>query len=106
MTKVPDGQRALVLQGGGSLGAYEAGAYQALYERISKTDREKGDGKPFLNIVAGTSIGAINAAIIVSYVVENGTLAVVSFLYVYNHFSHPYTWCQSKLGALHCKTFK
>src|SRR5215471_11907869 len=70
MTKVPDGQRALVLQGGGSLGAYEAGAYQALYERITKTDREKGDGKPFLNIVAGTSIGAINAAIIVSYVVE------------------------------------
>src|SRR5215467_10857878 len=73
MTKAPNGQRALVLQGGGSLGAYEAGAYQALYERISKTDREKGDGKPFLNIVAGTSIGAINAAIIVSYVVENGT---------------------------------
>ena len=73
MRGVPDGQRALVLQGGGSLGAYEAGVYQALYERISKTDREKGDGKPFLNIVAGTSIGAINAAIIVSYVVENGT---------------------------------
>ena len=73
MRGVPDGQRALVLQGGGSLGAYEAGAYQALYERISKTDREKGDGKPFLNIVAGTSIGAINAAIIVSYIVENGT---------------------------------
>ena len=74
MTKVPDGQRALVLQGGGSLGAYEAGAYQALYERISKTDREKGENnKPFLNIVAGTSIGAINAAIIKSYVVETDT---------------------------------
>jgi NTE family protein len=74
MTKVPDDQRALVLQGGGSLGAYEAGAYQAIYERITKTDREKGENnKPFLNIVAGTSIGAINAAIIVSYVVENGT---------------------------------
>jgi NTE family protein len=73
MREVPDDQRALVLQGGGSLGAYEAGAYQALYERITKTDREKGDVKPLLNIVAGTSIGAINAAIIVSYVVENGT---------------------------------
>jgi NTE family protein len=59
MAKVPDGQRALVLQGGGSLGAYEAGAYQAIYERITKTDREKGENnKPFLNIVAGTSIGA------------------------------------------------
>ncbi len=70
----PDSQRALVLQGGGSLGAYEAGAYQAIYEKITKMDKEKGEtGKPFLNIVAGTSIGAINAAIIVSYVVENNT---------------------------------
>jgi NTE family protein len=74
MGGVHDDQRALVLQGGGSLGAYEAGVYQAIYERITKTDREKGvKGKPFLNIVAGTSIGAINAAVIVSYVVENGT---------------------------------
>jgi len=32
--------------------------------------------------------------------------AVVSFSYVYNYSSHPYTGCQSKLGALHCKTFK
>jgi NTE family protein len=70
----PDSQRALVLQGGGSLGAYEAGAYEALYEKITKMDKEKGEtGKPLLNIVAGTSIGAINAAIIVSYVVENNT---------------------------------
>ena len=74
MAKLHDSQRALVLQGGGSLGAYEAGAYQAIYERITKKDKEKGEkGKPFLNIVAGTSIGAINAAIIVSYVVENNT---------------------------------
>jgi NTE family protein len=74
MGKLQDSQRALVLQVGGSLGAYEAGAYQAIYERITKTDREKGiGGKPFLNIVAGASIGAINAAIIVSYVVENKT---------------------------------
>jgi len=74
MGKLQDSQRALVLQGGGSLGAYEAGVYQALYERITKIDREKGiRDKPFLDIVAGTSIGAINAAIIVSYVVENNT---------------------------------
>jgi len=59
MAKLQDCQRALVLQGGGSLGAYEAGAYQALYERITKTDREKGVGcKPFLDIVAGTSMVA------------------------------------------------
>jgi NTE family protein len=62
MGKPQDSQRALVLQGGGSLGAYEAGAYQALYERISKKEREKGiSGRPFLDIVAGTSISAINA---------------------------------------------
>jgi NTE family protein len=74
MGQFQDNQRALVLQGGGSLGAYEAGAYQALYEKVTKADKEKGEkDKPFLNIVAGTSIGAINAAIIVSYVKENNT---------------------------------
>ena len=36
METVPDFQRVLVLQGGGSLGAYEAGAYQALYEMVTK----------------------------------------------------------------------
>src|SRR3954454_17964324 len=69
-----DFQRVLVLQGGGSLGAYEAGAYQALYEMITKQDKEKGfKDKPLLDIVAGTSIGAINAAVLVSYVMENNT---------------------------------
>ena len=70
MEKLQDSQRALVLQGGGSLGAYEAGAYQALCERVTNKDREKGlRDRPVLDIVAGTSIGTINAAIIVSYVV-------------------------------------
>ena len=74
MGKLQDSQRVLVLQGGGSLGAYEAGSYQAIYEAITKKDREKGiKDKPVFNIVAGTSIGAINSAIIVSYVVENNT---------------------------------
>ena len=50
MKEVPNTQRVLILQGGGSLGAYEAGAYQALYERITKNDREKGvKDKPFLD---------------------------------------------------------
>ena len=67
MGKFQNNQRALVLQGGGSLGAYEAGAYQALYEKVTKTDIEKGEkGRPFLDIVAGTSIGAINAAALAS----------------------------------------
>jgi len=34
MTKVPDDQRASVLQGGGSLDAHEARDYQAIYENI------------------------------------------------------------------------
>ena len=69
-----DFQRVLVLQGGGSLGAYEAGAYQALYEMVTKKDKERGfKDKPLLDIVAGTSIGAINAAVLVSYVMENNT---------------------------------
>jgi NTE family protein len=48
-----DAQRVLVLQGGGALGSYQAGAYQALCHF---------DFEP--EWVAGISIGAINAAII------------------------------------------
>jgi NTE family protein len=44
---------ALVLQGGGALGAYQAGVYQALHEAEIEP-----------NWVAGVSIGAINCAII------------------------------------------
>ena len=44
---------ALVLQGGGALGAYQAGVYQAMHEANIMPDW-----------VAGVSIGAINAAII------------------------------------------
>ena len=48
------GRIALVLQGGGALGAYQAGVYQALHEGGIEPDW-----------VSGVSIGAINAAIIV-----------------------------------------
>jgi len=44
---------ALVLQGGGALGSYQAGVFEALAERGIAIDR-----------VAGISIGAVNAAII------------------------------------------
>jgi NTE family protein len=43
----------LVLQGGGALGAYQAGVYEALSE-----------AGIYPNWIAGISIGAINAAII------------------------------------------
>ena len=65
-------QRALIFQGGGSLGAYEAGVYKATYELLSERDVKLGrEGKPLFHIVAGTSIGAMNAAVLVSYVKEN-----------------------------------
>jgi NTE family protein len=66
--------RALVLQGGGALGAFQAGAFKALYEKITKEDKENGnEERPLFDIIAGTSIGAINAAVLVSYVIENKT---------------------------------
>jgi len=46
-------ESVLVLQGGGSLGAYECGVYNALAKSNISFD-----------VIAGTSIGAINAAII------------------------------------------
>ena len=62
MTEIPNpapastpakAQRVLVLQGGGALGSYQAGAYQALCHH---------DFEP--EWIAGISIGAVNAAII------------------------------------------
>lgn len=71
---IPQKDRALVLQGGGSLGAYEAGAYKALYYWLAKKDKEEGKKKSStFNIIAGTSIGAMNAAVLTSYFVENNT---------------------------------
>ena len=48
-------RRALVLQGGGALGAYAYGAIKALYEQPNFS----------LDIITGVSIGAINAAVLV-----------------------------------------
>jgi NTE family protein len=60
-------QRALVFQGGGALGAYEAGTYQQMYKKVSK---ESTDGRLF-DIVAGTSIGAINSSVLVGHYLKN-----------------------------------
>jgi len=51
--RVPPGQVVLVLQGGGALGSYQAGVYQALHEAGMEPDW-----------IIGTSIGAINASLI------------------------------------------
>ena len=50
----PKPENVLVMQGGGSLGAYECGVYKTLVKHDIKFD-----------IIAGTSIGAVNAGIIV-----------------------------------------
>jgi len=54
------GQVVLVLQGGGALGAYQVGVYEALHEAGIEPDW-----------VIGTSIGAINAALIAGNAPEN-----------------------------------
>jgi NTE family protein len=54
------GQIVLVLQGGGALGAYQAGVYEALHESGIEPDW-----------VIGTSIGAINASLIAGNTKEN-----------------------------------
>lgn len=54
------GQVVLVLQGGGALGAYQAGVYQALH-----------DSGIAPNWVIGTSIGAVNGALIAGNRPEN-----------------------------------
>ncbi|MCI1245342.1 MAG: patatin-like phospholipase family protein [Bacilli bacterium] len=54
-------KRALVLCGGGSLGSYEVGAWKFLRER----------GLDRFDLVTGTSIGAINGALVVSGDFEN-----------------------------------
>ena len=54
------GQTVLVLQGGGGLGAYQGGVYQAMHEAGIEPDW-----------LIGTSIGAINASLIAGNKVEN-----------------------------------
>jgi NTE family protein len=58
----------LVLQGGGALGAYQAGVYQALHEHDLVPDW-----------IVGTSIGAINAALIAGNTQENRLQRVKAF---------------------------
>ena len=55
-----NGQVVLVLQGGGALGAYQGGVYQALHDAGIEPDW-----------LIGTSIGAINASIIAGNAVED-----------------------------------
>jgi len=60
-------QRALVLQGGAAMGAYEAGVYRVLYDWIY---RQIKDEENVFDILAGTSIGSINSAILLNHVLK------------------------------------
>ena len=62
------GQVVLVLQGGGALGAYQLGVYQALHEAGIEPDW-----------VIGTSIGAINASLIAGNAPERRMQALRTF---------------------------
>ncbi len=65
--KLP-GRMVLVFQGGGALGAYQVGVYQALHEARIEPDW-----------VIGTSIGAINAAIIAGNAVDRRMERLAAF---------------------------
>ena len=66
--KLENEKRILVLQGGGALGAYQAGAYEALAAAGQEPDW-----------VAGISIGAVNAALIAGNKPENRVKRLRSF---------------------------
>ncbi len=76
---IPTKQRALVLQGGGALGYYEIGVLQSIYDHLFNNaklegqngkvnENNNGEQKQFFDIIAGVSIGAINAVFLVDYV--------------------------------------
>ena len=62
------GQVVLVLQGGGALGSYQAGVYQALHEAGIEPDW-----------IVGTSIGAINASLIAGNAPQNRLARLIEF---------------------------
>ncbi len=84
----PPGQIVLVLQGGGALGAYQVGVYQALHEAGIEPDW-----------VIGTSIGAINAAIIAGNEPHNRLAAMHAFWDVLEWRS-PFAWLPAGPGVL------
>jgi len=65
---IPPKQRALVLQGGGAIGAYEVGVFKVLYHWINNQIRED---ENIFDVIAGTSAGAINGALLLNYVLAN-----------------------------------
>ncbi|WP_031406546.1 patatin-like phospholipase family protein [Thiomonas sp. FB-Cd] len=87
--KLP-GQVVLVLQGGGALGAYQAGVYQALSEAGIEPDW-----------VIGTSIGAVNGAIIAGSVASERLQRLKAFWRAVSHGGWPrFTGSWSRLESV------
>ena len=61
------GLAAIVLSGGGARGAYEAGILRYLFGEF----RER-HGEPSLDVISGTSVGAINGSFLASVVHDSG----------------------------------
>jgi NTE family protein len=64
---IPKKQTAIVLQGGGALGAYEAGVVKAIFDKL----KEQTGSTASFDIIAGTSIGAITASILANYFIQH-----------------------------------
>ncbi|MEP7283822.1 MAG: patatin-like phospholipase family protein [Rubrivivax sp.] len=79
--RVGQRQVVLVLQGGGAMGAYQAGVYEALHEAGIEPDW-----------VIGTSIGAINAALIVGNRPEDRMERLRRFWHTVAHKGLPALW--------------
>jgi len=77
-TPATGSQTVVVLQGGGALGAYQAGVYQALHDTGIEPDW-----------MIGTSIGAINAALIAGNIKSNRIDALEEF---WRRMSHKSLW--------------
>jgi NTE family protein len=80
------GRVALVLQGGGALGAYQAGVYQAMHEEGIEPDW-----------VSGVSIGAVNAAIIAGNKPENRLERLTTF---WNRITDRTVWLHTPDGDI------
>src|ERR1700692_802064 len=86
--RLPFESVALLLQGGGALGAYQGGVYEALAEA---------DIHP--NWIAGISIGAINAAIIAGNP-PNSRLDRLREFWTQVTSSTPWDWLGNSFGNL------
>ena len=67
-------QRAIIFQGGGALGAYETSVFKEIFKKVKRDDEKiacSGNYNILFDIVAGTSIGAINATLLVGYFLKN-----------------------------------